>query len=193
MMLRFAYYFPTACRKLFSGAMQSQLPPTLPRDPHFSPSYNPFEQRVCFCPDGDFYAALRSGKATVETGVIKNITTNSIQLESGKELHPDIIVTATGLKIRFAGGVKVTVDNKPLNVGEKFIWKGVMIEDVPNAAYVMGYVDASWTLGADATAQLVCRMFKQMKKESVVEVVPRRSEYEKQHMTEEPLLKLTST
>ena len=193
LLTRFAYNFPNAARKFFSTTIQAQLPPTLPRDPHFNPSYNPFEQRVCLCPDGDFYAALRSGKGTIETGVVKTVTANSIQLVSGKELNPDIIVTATGLKVRFAGGVNVRVDGKPVNVADKFIWKGVMIEDVPNAAYVMGYVDASWTLGADATAQLVCRLLKKMKKDGVKEVVPRRSEYEKEHMAELPLLRLTST
>ncbi|KAK5697508.1 hypothetical protein LTR97_007646 [Elasticomyces elasticus] len=193
LLTRFAYNFPNAARKMFGKAIQAQLPPTVPRDPHFNPSYNPFEQRVCLCPDGDYYAALRSGKATVETGVVETITPNSIKLVSGKELHPDIIVTATGIKVRFAGGVKIKVDGKPINVAEKFIWKGVMLEDIPNTAYVMGYVDASWTLGADATAQMVCRILKQMEKENVKEVVPRRSEYEKEHMEEQPLIRLTST
>lgn len=121
------------------------------------------------------------------------MTADSIKLVSGKELHPDIIVTATGLKMRFAGGVNITVDGAPINIAEKYIWKGVMIEDVPNAAYVMGYVDASWTLGADATAQMVCRILLQMQKEGVKEIVPRRSDYEKEHMEEVPLLRLTST
>jgi len=190
---RFAYYFPDAMRKMFTNLTQQQLPPTVPRDPHFNPSYNPFEQRVCFCPDGDFYECLRSGKGSIETGIIETVTPNSIKLTSGKELNPDIIVTATGLKVRFAGGMKVTVDSQPYNWSEKYIWKGVMLEDLPNAAFVIGYVDASWTLGADATAQLICRMLTQMRKENVVEVVPRRSEAEKLNMTDEPLLKLTST
>ncbi|KAK3067281.1 hypothetical protein LTR53_015934 [Teratosphaeriaceae sp. CCFEE 6253] len=193
LLTRFAYNFPNAANKMFSKMIQAQLPPTLPRDPHFNPTYNPFEQRVCLCPDGDFYAALRSGKATMETGVVETVTPNSIRLTSGKELHPDIIVTATGLKVRFAGGVNIRVDGEPINVADKFIWKGVMVEDVPNAAYVMGYVDASWTLGADATAQLVCRIMKQMKKESVKEIVPRRTAEEKANMVEKPLLRLTST
>lgn len=80
-----AYTFPNAMRKIVGDAIQRDLPPTVARDPHFTPSYNPFEQRVCFCPDGDFYAALRSGKASVETGVIEEVTPNSIKLVSGKE------------------------------------------------------------------------------------------------------------
>lgn len=193
LLTRFAYNFPAAAKKMFSGEMKRQLPPTIAHDPHFSPSYNPFEQRVCLCPDGDFYAALRSGKGNIETGVIEDMTANSIKLTSGKELHPDILVTATGLKLRFGGGVGVSVDGKLLNAPEKFIWKGVMLEDLPNAAFVLGYVDASWTLGADATAQMICRMLNQMRKEGVVEVVPRRSEAEKTSLQEAAVLRLTST
>ena len=98
-----------------------------------------------------------------------------------------------GLKLRIAGGIKVTVDDKPYNVPDHFVWKGIMLEDLPNCAFVIGYVDASWTLGADATAQMVCRMLKQMDKEGVVEVVPRRTEQEKASMQETQLLRLSST
>ncbi|KAK3677485.1 hypothetical protein LTR78_002335 [Recurvomyces mirabilis] len=193
LLTRFAYNFPNAARKMFQNITQSQLPPTIQRDPHFNPSYNPFEQRVCFCPDGDFYKALRTGKGSVETGVIEKVTKNSIKLTSGKELNPDIIVTATGLQLRVGGGIAISVDKAPYNVGGKFLWKGVMLEDLPNAAYVIGYVDASWTLGADATAQLICRMLNTMQKEGVVEVVPRLSDKERNSMKEEPVLRLTST
>ncbi|EMC91333.1 hypothetical protein BAUCODRAFT_80118 [Baudoinia panamericana UAMH 10762] len=190
---RLCYYFPKRMRKFFSDTIQSQLPPTVARDPHFNPSYNPFEQRVCFCPDGDFYDALKSGKGGMETGIVETVTPDSIKLTSGKELHPDVIVTATGLRVRFAGGLNFLVDGKPYNIADSYVWKGVMLENLPNAAYVFGYVDASWTLGADATAQLVCRMLKRMRSEGVAEVVPRRSELEKKNMVDVPLLRLTST
>ena len=85
------------------------------------------------------------------------------------------------------------IRDRPYNIGEHFIWKGVMLEDLPNSAYVIGYVDASWTLGADATAQMMCRIFNQMKKEKVVEVVPRLTDKEKKNMGEKPVLRLTST
>lgn len=193
MLVNFCYYFPKAARKMVRGAIQPQLPKSMQMDPNFNPSYFPFEQRMCFCPDGDFYGSLRSGKGSIETGVIEMVTPNSIKLKSGKELNPDIIVTATGLRLQIAGGMKITVDGQPINPSEKFIWKGVMLEDVPNSMYVLGYVDASWTLGADATAQMGCRMLKQMQKEKAVEVVPRRSEKEKREMKEKPVLRLTST
>ena len=193
MIVNFCYYFPKAARKVFQSATRPLLPPGMQLDPNFNPSYNPFEQRVCFCPDGDFYETLRSGKSSIETGVIETVTADSIKLESGKELHPDIIVTATGIKVRIAGGIKVSVDDKPYNVPEKFVWKGIMLEDLPNCAFVIGYVDASWTLGADATAQLVCRILKQMEKEGTVEVVPRMTAKDKSTMKEMPLLRLSST
>ena len=193
LLVNFCYYFPNMAKKLFRSATVPQLPPTLSHDPHFTPKYTPFEQRVCFCPDADFYKSLRSGKASVETGIVDTITSDKIKLASGEELHPDIIVTATGLKLRVGGGMNVSVDGKPYNVGEKFVWKGVMLEDLPNCAFVIGYVDASWTLGADATAQLVCRMLKQMEKEHAVEVIPRRTEEDKKSMKEMPLLRLSST
>lgn len=193
LIVNFCYYFPARAKKLFMAATKPQLPAHIAQDPHFTPSYNPFEQRVCFCPDADFYKALRAGKGSVETGIIDTITSDTIKLKSGKELHPDVIVTATGLKLRIAGGIKVNVDDKPYNVPDNFVWKGVMLENLPNCAFVIGYVDASWTLGADATAQMVCRILNQMKKEGVVEIVPRRTEEEKASMEEAPLLRLSST
>lgn len=193
LIVNFAYYFPKACKKLFQSATLPQLPKDVAIDPNFTPSYYPFEQRVCFCPDADFYKSLRAGTSSVETGVIETVTPDAVRLKSGKEFHPDIIVTATGLKLRIAGGMKISVNGAPYNIPEKFVWKGVMMEDLPNCAFVIGYVDASWTLGADATAQLVCRMLKQMDKEGVAEVTPRRTAHEKATMQEKPLLKLTST
>lgn len=150
-------------------------------------------QRMCLCPDGDFYEGLHSGRSSVETGIIDTVTTDTIKLQSGKELHPDIIVTATGLKLQFAGGIKLSVDEKPLTLSEKFIWKGLMIEDLPNAAFAFGYVDASWTLGADASALLVCRLLKYMKQDDVAEITPRRSEQEKLTLQSKNLLRLNST
>lgn len=189
----FCKYFPAAARKMVTGAAAKQLPVDIPINPHFSPKYNVFQQRLCFCPDGDFYACLRDGTGSVETGTIDTVTENSIKLHSGRELHPDIIVTATGLKLQVAGGMKLSVDGSPYEVGEKYIWKGVMLEDLPNAAMTIGYVDASWTLGADATAQMVCRILKRMTKEGVAEVVPRCSEDQKEIMEERPVLNLNST
>jgi cation diffusion facilitator CzcD-associated flavoprotein CzcO len=170
---------------------EKQLPPSIKHDPHFQPSYNPFEQRVCFCPDGDFYNALRKGKASVVTGHIDTITPDTIKLTDGQELHPDIIVTATGLKIQIAGGMNITVDGQPYTIPQKFMWKNTMLQDLPNATYTIGYVDASWTLGADATAQLVVRMLKKMDQKGYGAVVPRVEEGSKMKTVQ--LLNLSST
>lgn len=185
--------YPERVKATMHKLTQKQLPSSIPRDPHFTPKYNPWEQRMCMSPEGDFFKSLRSGKANVATGTIQTMTNDTIKLNDGQEIKTDIIVTATGLKLRFAGGMKLSVDGKPYNVSEHFVWKGQMLENLPNAAFVVGYVDASWTLGADATAQLVTRMINQMKKEGVVEVIPQRSEKELKSMKQHNLLKLNST
>ncbi|KAF2435403.1 FAD/NAD(P)-binding domain-containing protein [Tothia fuscella] len=192
MLVNFCKYFPTLAKKLFRSATIAQLPKEIAHDPHFKPSYNPFDQRVCFCPNGDFYRALRKGDASVVTGQILDMTADTIKLTDGQELRPDIIVTATGLKIQLAGGMRIFVDGKAFNISEKFMWKNVMLQDLPNAAYVIGYVDASWTLGADATAQLVCRMLAKMQKQGYTVAVPRVDESKKK-MKQSQLLNLSST
>lgn len=189
----FAARYPETLRKISHKMMEMQLPKSIPRDPHFTPTYKPWEQRMCMCPDGDFFKALRDGKCDVATGHIEQVTETSIKLKSGQELNPDIIVTATGLKLLFAGGMDLTVDGKPINIPDQYLWKGVMLEDLPNAGFYIGYVDASWTLGADSTAQLMCRLINTMKKEGVTEVVPRQTPEDKEHMHAQDLLRLNST
>lgn len=184
---------PKAARNMMHKITAKQLPSSIPHDPHFTPKYYPWEQRLCMCPDADFFKSLRAGTSSVATGTIKEITDTTIKLESGQELHPDIIVTATGLKLSFAGGMKVSVDDQPFHIPDKFVWKGIMIEDLPNTAFVVGYVDASWTLGADATAQMTTRILNKMRQENAVEIIPRRSAYEKEHMREANILRLNST
>jgi cation diffusion facilitator CzcD-associated flavoprotein CzcO len=191
MIINFCYYYPSLARRLLRFLTIPQLPPTISHDPHFQPAYNPLEQRLCLCPDGDFFSALRSGKCDIVTGKIETMTSDTIKLTNGDELHPDIIVTATGLKVQVGGGMKVYVDCKPFNFGEKFMWKTSMIQDLPNAAYSLGYVNASWTLGADATAKLVCRILKKMEREKSAVIVPRVDSTRK--MQQLPLMNLSST
>lgn len=169
---RFCRMFPAAARKQLEKAARAQLPEGYPMDPNFKPSYNPWDQRLCISPDGDFYESLRDGTSSIVTAHIEQVTEKSILLkDSDEKLSPDIIVTATGLKLVVAGGAKVSVDNQIITVPDKHLWKGVMLEDVPNAAFVFGYTNASWTLGADATAQFVCRLLKKMKKEDITQAV----------------------
>lgn len=192
-MTTYSAWYPEKMRKIMHKLTEKQLPSSVPRDPHFTPKYRPWEQRMCMCPDGDYYKAIRAGKSSIATDTIQTMTSNSILLTSGAELPADMIVTATGLKLAFAGKMAIKIDSEPYHVPSKFVWKGVMLEDLPNAAFVVGYVDASWTLGADATAQTITRQLNQMRKEGVVEVTPRRSVEERRKMKEKNLLRLNST
>lgn len=114
-------------------------------------------------------------------------------MESGQEIPADILVTATGLKIMIGGGSKISVDGETLRPGDKFMWKGVMLQDLPNAAFVVGYTNASWTLGADATAQMVTRLLNNMKKQGVTSFVPRKETEAEKEQQGKPMLDLTST
>lgn len=187
----FCRSFPGGARWLFRKGTLRLLPTNMSFDPHFNPTYNPWTQRLCVCPDGDFYKALHTGHADVVTGTIKTVTPAGIQLNSGTFLDADIIVTATGLKLQLAGGATVDVDGKPLSPADKFIWRGSMLQDVPNASFVMGYTNASWTLGADATATMIVRLLQTLEQKESTSVVARVQNPESLETT--PLLNLDST
>lgn len=125
------------------------------------------------------------------TDIIDTVTSRGINLKSGAQLDADIIVTATGLKIQIGGGMKVFVDGKPQTIGDKFIWRGALLQDIPNLAFVFGYTNASWTLGADATAQLWVRLMKGAKARGQGSFIPRVGE--KEGVLPAPLLNLNST
>ncbi|KAL0259092.1 hypothetical protein SLS55_006597 [Diplodia seriata] len=188
----FCRAFPNAARNLLRRGTVPQLPKNVPHDPHFEPSYNPWEQRMCMCPDGDFYRALQEGKASIATGRIRTVTDRSIELEDGSRIDDvDTIITATGLKIQLAGGAQISVDGERVEPGKKFLWKGLMMQDVPNVAFVIGYTNASWTLGADATAQLVTRLIGHMRAKGITSAVPRIESPE--DLKPMPVLNLSST
>jgi cation diffusion facilitator CzcD-associated flavoprotein CzcO len=187
----FSRTFPSTTRNLIRGITSKQLPPSVPHDPHFNPSYNPWEQRLCVTPNGEFFRTMREGKGGIVTGHIDTVTSNSIKMENGQEVPADIIVTATGLKLKVAGGIDITIDGKPYDISTKYMWKGMMLDDLPNAALVLGYTNASWTLGADATAQMTMRLLNEMDKRGARAVIPKLKEREK--MTPQPVLDLNST
>lgn len=184
---------PTAARKFLLGAMAAQLPAGSDPAPDFVPGYDPWTQRLCATPDADFYAALRAGTGSVQTGAIAAVTEKTINLTSGAQLHPDIIITATGLRTVVGGKARVSVDGEEVHLPDRYAWKSTMLEGLPNWFFAFGYVDASWTPGADATAQLAARMIKQLDREGKQALVPTRTEKEKRTMEELPFMRLKST
>ncbi len=140
---------------------------------HFTPSYNPWDQRMCLIPNGDLYDALNSGKASVVTAEIDRFTEQGIKLKNGEELKADIIVTATGLELTVLSDVDFSVDGEAVNWPEKFAYKGMLYSDLPNMAQTFGYINASWTLRADLTAEYVCRLLNRMDELGVRQVTPR--------------------
>ncbi len=129
---------------------------------HFTPSYNPWDQRLCLVPDADMFNAIKDGRASVVTDHIDAFTAKGIKLKSGKELEADIIVTATGLHVQMLGGAQIVVDGAPVDPGKTFAYKGMMLSNVPNLAFVFGYTNASWTLRADLVCEWVTRVLNKM-------------------------------
>jgi cation diffusion facilitator CzcD-associated flavoprotein CzcO len=180
---------PAAVRAQILKLAQAAVGPEIDAARHFNPRYEPWDQRVCLVPDGDLFAALRSGKASVLTGEIETFTETGLRLDSGETLEADIIVAATGLKLRLMGGVRIEVDGKPVEVGMTTIYKSVMFSDVPNLASVFGYTNASWTLKSDLIADYVCRLLDFMGRRGYAICTPRQGDAQ---IAEEPTLPLTS-
>ena len=144
-------------RRLREGAA-ALLPEGYDVDTHFNPTYNPWDQRLCLVPNGDLFTAISSGKAEIVTDTIESFTSDGILLTSGKELKADIIVTATGLVMQLLGGMSISVDGVPVDLGKTVSYKGIMLSGVPNLGTTFGYTNASWTLKADLTADYICRL-----------------------------------
>ena len=143
---------------------------------HFTPRYNPWDERLCVVPSGDLFKAIRAGKASVETDHIDTFTADGIRLKSGQELKADIIVTATGLQVQMLGGSEMVVDGKPIQPREHMLYKGVLMQDVPNAAMIVGYTNISWTLKVDIACEYLCRLIKHMDAKGYRTAVPRDDE-----------------
>lgn len=163
---RFVYQFcqkhPGAARRLIRRLNAQQLPDGYPVDEHFSPDYNPWDQRLCAVPDGDMFAAISNGSASVVTDRIATFTETGIRLESGRDLDADIIVTATGLNMQAFGGLSLTVDGRPVNLADTVAYKGMMLSGVPNFAYAVGYTNSSWTLKVGLLCEHLCQLLTHM-------------------------------
>ena len=163
---------PALVKKLLRRGVERQLPPGYDVDTHFTPRYDPWDQRLCVAPDGDLFRAIRKGRASVVTDTIERFTETGIALTGGDELEADIIVTATGLDLLFLGGMAVTVDGADPRITERLTYKGMMVEGVPNLAIAIGYTNASWTLKCDLTCDYVCRMLNHMRSTGLRQATP---------------------
>ncbi|MDJ0590663.1 MAG: NAD(P)/FAD-dependent oxidoreductase [Pleurocapsa sp. MO_226.B13] len=140
---------------------------------HFTPSYNPWDQRLCLVPNSDLFNSIKSGKVEVVTDLINTFTEKGILLKSGRELAADIIVTATGLNLLILGGVEFVVDNRPVDFANTYTYKGIMYSDVPNLVSILGYTNASWTLRVDLIAEYLCRLLNHMDDKQLRQCTPR--------------------
>jgi monooxygenase len=180
--------FPRFVKRLIMKGAARQLPAGFETEKHFNPTYNPWDQRLCVVPDGDFFAALRSGKASVVTDEIERITETGILLKSGAELNADILVWATGLKIKLLGGARFSRNGQMVSPNETMVYKGMMISHAPNLAIAFGYTNASWTLKTDLTANYVCKLLNYMDKKGYAVVEPQKET----DVISEPFLNLSS-
>ena len=155
---------PTRVKKMLIDLVRKQLQPGFDVDTHFTPRYNPWEQRLCLVPDGDFFAAIRAGTVDVATGEIDTFTETGIRLKDGTTLDADLVVSATGLVMKVMKGVELVVDGRTVTPSQSVSYKGAMFAGVPNFVSVFGYTNASWTLKADLVARWVCRILNHMRR-----------------------------
>ena len=158
----FSRRYPEIVKRLLRKWVGLQLGDKFDLDRHFSPRYNPWDQRLCVAPDGDLFRALRRGAAAIVTDRISAFTAKGIQLESGEHLDADIVVSATGLEMLPFGGIEFTVDDRAMPIPETLAYKGMMLSGLPNLAVAVGYTNASWTLKCDLTSDYVCRLLSYM-------------------------------
>jgi monooxygenase len=170
---RFARNKPEKAKRLILGAVRRALGPDFDVERHFTPRYNPWDQRVCLVPDGDLFKTLRAGRASVVTDQIETFTPGGLRLKSGQDLKADVVVMATGLVIKLMGGAEVLVDGVRQDFSKALLYKGMMFSDVPNLALAFGYTNASWTLKCDLTARYVCRLLGHMQRRGQKICVPR--------------------
>lgn len=170
---RIARKRPEKFKQRLIGMVRDHLGPDYDVGTHFTPRYNPWDQRLCLVPDADLFEAIKQGRATVVTGTIDRFVTDGIRLSSGETLSADIVVTATGLQLQLLSDVVFSLDGRPIDLSQAVQYKGMMFSDVPNLAYTFGYTNASWTLKADLVANYVCRLLNTMKRRGLRQATPR--------------------
>lgn len=181
--------FPDRAKRFLVKQVDRQTKGKVDVDKHFTPKYRPWEQRLCFAPDGDFFAPICDGRVDVVTDHIETFTEKGIRLRSGQELEADLIVTATGLELKLFGGVQVFVDGRAIEAPKTLVYKGMMCSDIPNLAFAVGYTNASWTLKVDLVAEYVCRLLQYMDEHRYAQCVPR---VHGRSLAEQPLIDFSS-
>jgi monooxygenase len=179
---------PARVKRMLRTGLEQQLPDGFDIDTHFTPRYNPWDQRLCLVPDGDFFAAVRAGTLDIVTDEIDTFTGDGIRCRSGTELPADIVVTATGLELLYAGGMDLSVDGEKIDAGKHLLYKGALLEGVPNFANIFGYTNASWTLKSDLTSRYICRLLNHLRTSGMRQCVPVRTDA----APTTPMLNLTS-
>ncbi len=163
---------PELVKRMLRRMLERQLPPGYDIDTHFTPRYNPWDQRFCLVPDGDLFRAIRNGTVSIVTDHVDTFTEKGVRLRSGAEIEADIIVTATGLELLFIGGIEVFADGGVVDPATRLTYKGMMLEGVPNLAVAVGYTNASWTLKCDLTCGYVCRLVNHMRATGMRQCTP---------------------
>jgi monooxygenase len=163
---------PETMKTFIRKGVERQLPAGYDIDTHFKPRYNPWDQRMCLVPNGDLFAAISGGRVSIVTDQIVRFTETGIALASGAELEADLIVTATGLNMLALGGMQIDVDERRVSLPHTMGYKGMMLSDVPNFAFAIGYTNASWTLKCDLTCEYVCRLLNHMSDHGYRSCVP---------------------
>ncbi len=184
-----ARHLPGLSRRLLALGVARSLPPGYDVATHFTPRYDPWDERLCVVPDGDLFATVAAGRAEIVTDTVDRFTAAGVRLATGRELAADVVVTATGLAVQVVGGIDITVDGRPVQLDEQYVYKGVMVSNVPNLAWCVGYTNNSWTLRADLSATYVCRLLAFLDKRGLTTATPR---YDGVAHATRPLLDLTA-
>ena len=163
---------PEFSKRALRRIAERNLPQNYPIDPHFTPPYDPWDQRLCFIVEADLYKAISEGSVDMVTDQIDHMDTTGIALESGRRIDADVVVTATGLRLQALGGITVSIDGRKIDPHEHFLYRRHMFEDVPNMAWSFGYINASWTLGADLTARSVAKLLEYMNSRGYTHAYP---------------------
>lgn len=164
--------YPARVKERLINMVREELGDDFDVEKHFTPRYNPWDQRMCLVPDSDLFNSIKDGRASVVTDVIDKFDEKGILVQSGELIEADIIVSATGIELNFFNDIDVSLDNQRVEPHQKLSYKGMMLSGVPNLAFTFGYVNASWTLRADLTCEYVCRLLNQMDKQGVTSCVP---------------------